>query len=89
MLEIHAFVSGHVQGVNFRYYTQQHAKTLGLKGFVRNLVDGRVEVLAQGSKEGLEKMCQWLRLGPMSGYVSYANIEWGKARKKHKGFSIK
>ncbi len=89
MLQIHAFIAGYVQGVNFRYYTSVHARKLHLKGFVRNLVDGRVEVLAQGKKENLERMVEWLNHGPASANVEYVNLSWGKARKKYKRFSIK
>ena len=57
-------VSGKVQGVWFRASARDQAVALGLRGFARNLPDGRVEVLAVGDAEALEQLAQWLRLGP-------------------------
>lgn len=57
-------VSGRVQGVSFRAATREQAERLGLRGHARNLADGRVEVLAIGSDEALERLAQWLRHGP-------------------------
>ncbi len=50
---LHCLVSGKVQGVNYRSWTKNQADNLGIKGWVRNLNDGRVEVLAQGGAEAL------------------------------------
>ncbi|MDP2974278.1 MAG: acylphosphatase, partial [Candidatus Diapherotrites archaeon] len=87
MLQIHAFVSGCVQGVNFRYYTARQAKAIGLHGFVKNLMDGKVEVVAQGSREQLERMVEWLNHGPASASVGDVQVEWSETKKKLKGFS--
>ncbi len=89
MLQVHALVSGFVQGVNFRYYTVRRGKQLGLNGFVRNTVDGRVEVVAQGSMQQLERMIEWLRNGPSSASVENVKVEWHKSGKKFSGFKIK
>ncbi len=89
MHEVHAIVSGFVQGVNFRYYTVMHAKSLGLRGYVRNLSDGRVEVVAQGEKEELERLVDWLRDGPSSASVEDVEIGWSKPAKKYEGFQAK
>jgi acylphosphatase len=61
---INCFVSGRVQGVCFRMSTNQQAKLLGLTGWVRNLEDGRVEVLASGETNLIEQLQQWLAHGP-------------------------
>jgi acylphosphatase len=58
------FVGGHVQGVFFRASTQKRALELGLRGYARNLHDGRVEVLAVGDVQALEHLAEWLRHGP-------------------------
>jgi acylphosphatase len=58
------FVSGRVQGVGFRFFTQREAGKLGISGFVRNVADGRVEVLASGSKEQLGQLREALKRGP-------------------------
>ena len=58
------FVSGKVQGVWFRASTQKVATSLGVTGWVRNLPDGRVEVLACGTKEQVAQLEAWLQHGP-------------------------
>jgi acylphosphatase len=63
------FVSGRVQGVAFRAYTRAQANALGLSGYARNLVDGRVEVLAVGDADAIEHLAEWLRHGPPSARV--------------------
>jgi acylphosphatase len=57
-------VSGKVQGVFFRHSTRVQAERLGLRGFVRNLADGSVEIVAQGSSSSLESLSLWLQRGP-------------------------
>jgi len=61
---IHCWVSGKVHGVWFRAETQKIAKNLGLTGWVRNLPDGRVEVLACGERSATEQLASWLQHGP-------------------------
>lgn len=61
---IHCFVTGRVQGVCFRLLTQKQGKLLGLTGWVRNLLDGRVEVMAFGNEQPLLVLQQWLKSGP-------------------------
>jgi acylphosphatase len=63
-------VTGRVQGVGFRWWTQQQAKRLGLRGYVRNLADGSVEVQASGSKESLAQLHSLLRRGPSGAQVT-------------------
>lgn len=57
-------VSGKVQGVFFRAATREQAVQLGLRGYAKNLADGKVEVLAVGDTEDIEALAQWLRHGP-------------------------
>lgn len=64
------WVSGKVQGVFFRASTRQQALRLGLSGIARNLVDGRVEVIAAGDKESLEELARWLQQGPPAADVA-------------------
>lgn len=63
-------VSGRVQGVGFRWHTVRAATALGVTGWVRNLPDGRVEVLAEGTPEGLKALEADLRRGPRGAAVS-------------------
>ncbi|MEZ9702420.1 acylphosphatase [Vibrio sp. 10N.261.46.E12] len=62
-------VSGVVQCVGFRYHTSRQAQTLGLFGYAKNLNDGRVEVLAVGESQQIEKLHAWLNIGPSSATV--------------------
>ncbi|HHL35061.1 MAG TPA: acylphosphatase [Desulfobulbaceae bacterium] len=64
---IHAVVHGRVQGVYFRDYTRREARHLGVCGWVRNLIDGTVEVVAEGAPEDVDRFLAWLHEGsPMS-----------------------
>ncbi len=73
---IHILVSGLVQGVFFRANTKKVAKSLGLTGWVRNLADGRVEILAEGKKENLEKLKDWANHGPENARVERLTFKW-------------
>lgn len=72
---LRVLVSGRVQGVSFRYYTQQQAIELGITGWVRNLPDGRVETLICGTPSQLDAMLAWLAHGPESASVSGCKAE--------------
>ena len=64
MKTLKAMVSGRVQGVGFRYFVKRHADKLGLNGYARNLIDGRVEVLMQGDLVAIESLLNQLKIGP-------------------------
>ncbi len=64
MKSLHLILSGKVQGVFFRHNTKKKADELGLKGYAKNLPDGTVEVVAQGSQENLEELIAFIRKGP-------------------------
>lgn len=66
---LHAFVSGRVQGVAFRWTTRSRALELGLSGWVRNLEDGRVEAWAEGQAQAVREMLAWLHEGPSAARV--------------------
>jgi len=78
---VHLFVSGRVQGVGFRASTAIRAKILGLKGFVRNLEDGRVEAIIEGEDKKVDKLVEWTRRGPMFAKV----IDTQVMKKKYLG----
>ena len=71
----HVYVSGQVQGVNFRGATQQEAERLGLNGWVRNLQDGRVEAVFEGDSETVRQMIDWCENGPSSADVDDVSVE--------------
>ncbi|MBN1921507.1 MAG: acylphosphatase [Anaerolineae bacterium] len=67
---IHVIVHGFVQGVGFRYFVLQRAQSLGLKGWVRNLNDGTVEVHAEGAESRLQQLLMVLSQGPRGSRVT-------------------
>lgn len=67
--QFRARIVGRVQGVGFRYFAQHEATRLGLRGWVRNLSGGDVEVVAQGPEEALQEMLRSLRRGPALAWV--------------------
>ena len=68
-------IYGHVQGVGFRYFTRQYALKIGVTGFVRNLADGSVEVIAVGSESQIEALDAWLQEGPRTAIVDDVFVE--------------
>ena len=68
-------VQGDVQGVGFRAATAYEARRLGVSGWVRNLVDGSVEVLAQGEPAVVDSLITWLRRGPSLARVTGIDID--------------
>jgi acylphosphatase len=89
MVQAHAYISGRVQGVNFRYYTRQHALNLGLTGWVRNVRDGRVEAIFCGKKEQVAKMLKWCEEGPPAARVDNVQVEWEQPADPLLGFDIR
>ena len=75
-MRAHIFVSGQVQGVCFRGDTQQIARELGITGWVKNLPDGKVEIIAEGEKEKVKQIVDWVRQGPPAAQVNNIDIEW-------------
>jgi acylphosphatase len=71
-----AIVTGLVQGVNFRWFTQRRASELGLVGYVRNRSDGSVEFVAEGPREALERLLDAARVGPASAVVENVETRW-------------
>ncbi len=74
-ITIHCYISGKVQGVWFRASTKEQADQLGITGFVRNLSDGRVEVVASGEKEKISQLFEWLKQGPELAQVTDVTYE--------------
>jgi acylphosphatase len=73
---LHAIVQGKVQGVSFRYFVEEHARSIGVFGWVRNMWNGQVEVTAEGVQQDLEKLLEALRQGPPMARVSGVVVEW-------------
>jgi len=86
---INAKIFGRVQGVGFRYAVQKTAEELDLKGWVRNLDDGSVEVAVAGDKEDIEKFLEWVRCGTIFAKVEEIKVEKRKLTKNFQSFEIK
>ena len=70
-----AVVSGRVQGVGFRYFAERAARKAGVCGWVRNLPDGRVETVVEGSDDAVERYLTEIRKGPMGSRVTDVAVE--------------
>ena len=86
---LHALIEGRVQGVGFRYFVEENAVALDLKGWVRNRWDGSVEVVAEGDRQSLEKLLSALRRGPRAAYVSDVRSEWSQATGEFRNFYVR
>ncbi|GHF88627.1 acylphosphatase [Streptomyces thermodiastaticus] len=85
-----AWVRGRVQGVGFRWFTRACALEIGgLRGFALNLDDGRVQVVAEGPKEGCEQLLAWLKDGDTPGRVDGVTEIWDTPRGGYDGFAIR
>jgi acylphosphatase len=85
----HIFVSGRVQGVFFRQNTLERAKSFGLFGWVRNTEDGRVEAVFEGDKEKIEKIIEWMKVGPPLSKVENVEVLWEDYKGEFDDFEIK
>ncbi|TBU89992.1 acylphosphatase [Phytopseudomonas dryadis] len=72
---VHGYISGRVQGVGFRQSTASMADSLGLSGWVRNVADGRVELLFEGDDSAVQQMATWLETGPRAARVASVELQ--------------
>ncbi|MEM3383177.1 MAG: acylphosphatase [Nitrososphaerales archaeon] len=84
----HVYISGFVQGVFFRSNTRKMALKLDLKGYVRNLEDGRVEAIFEGDKDKVLKMLEWCKVGPPRAQVTNVDVKWEKYEGNFTNFEI-
>ena len=85
---MHVLLAGRVQGVAFRYYAEKWALELGLTGWVKNLRDGRVEVLAEGDRENVGQFLERIKTGPRMAQVDSAEVRWEGYTGEFPGFEI-
>ena len=83
-----AFVLGVVQGVGFRYFVLDAASAVGAVGWVRNLRDGRVELVAEGSRPALEGLLTQVRQGPRAGRVDRVDETWEQPTGEFRDFRL-
>jgi len=84
----HVVIEGRVQGVLFRHHTRETAVRLGLKGWVRNCVDGSVEAVFEGDREKVDQMIEWCQQGPSQARVTRVHQTWDEYGGEFKDFSI-
>lgn len=85
---IHVIYTGSVQGVGFRFTAERIAARLGVNGFVKNLIDGNVEVVCEGQKDQLETFLKNIKKA-MNGYISDSQVDWEPAREEFLSFEIR
>jgi acylphosphatase len=84
----HVIVEGRVQGVFFRHHTQEMAYQLGLKGWVKNRRDGRVEAVFEGESEKVNQIIQWCHQGPPEARVTKVQVDWKEHTGTFNDFSV-
>lgn len=87
-IRAHIFVSGRVHGVCFRADTQQIAREIGLTGWVKNLLNGKVEIVVEGEKEKVKQMVDWVKHGPPAAKVNNIDIQWQEYIGEFKNFYV-
>lgn len=81
-------ISGYVQGVGYRFFAQDEAKIFEIKGYVRNVREGKVEVFAEGTKENIEKFIERLKQGPFGSVVANVEVDWVDYKNQYNAFDI-
>lgn len=84
-----AWVRGRVQGVGFRWWTRSRALELSLTGYVANRLDGRVLVVAQGSRDTCQRLFDLLKSGDTPGRVDAVDADWSEQTEDIHGFSAR
>jgi acylphosphatase len=89
LARLSAIVFGRVQGVFFRDFTRRQALVLGLAGYVRNLSDGTVEAVAEGTREALEKLLEQIKIGPSGAHVDKVDFRWEEYSGEFEHFEVR
>jgi acylphosphatase len=85
---MHIFYSGRVQGVGFRYTVKTVASGFEVVGIVRNLIDGRVELVGEGPREELEAFQKAIREAGLEHFIRDEKVTWSEATSEFRGFEI-
>ncbi|UCD84870.1 MAG: acylphosphatase [Deltaproteobacteria bacterium] len=88
-IRAHLYVEGFVQGVFFRAETREEARRLGVTGWVRNLPDGRVEVVGEGEEGSVKGLVNWCHKGPSGARVSKVEVKYEQYRGEFDSFSVR
>jgi acylphosphatase len=87
--QLRAVIYGDVQGVGFRYWTRRQASELGLTGYVRNMWNGTVEVVAEGRRSSLQRLLNQLGQGPRSARVQEVRAQWRREVGRFRSFGVR
>lgn len=82
-------VQGVVQGVGYRFFVLSEARSFDVRGHVRNMPDGTVEVVAEGTKRIVEDFIERLRIGPVSAHVTGVEVRWSEKEAGYKDFGLR
>ena len=86
---VHIFYAGRVQGVGFRMTAEEVAHRFGVVGWVKNLRDGRVELVAEADEATLQQFLETLHTGPMKNFIGRGDISWSNASETFNEFEIR
>jgi len=86
---VQVLIEGRVQGVGYRFSAYRQALALGLRGWILNLPDGRVEAEFEGAKADLDEMVAWCRRGPHLAKVSEVEVAWETGLERHHHLQIR
>jgi len=87
-VKAHVYVQGRVQGVFYRDWTLRQARALGLTGWVKNLSDGKVEAIFEGSKSAVEQVIEKCKEGPKLAKVEHTDIIWESPTSEFSSFEV-
>jgi acylphosphatase len=88
MVRAHVVIDGRVQGVCFRMDTRRAALERSIKGWVRNLPDGRVEAVFEGEESDVKSMMKWCETGPPLARIGKIDVEWEPCRGDFSSFEV-
>lgn len=86
--QVRLLITGRVQGVFFRANAQSMARKLLIRGWVTNLTNGNLEIVAEGEEENLQQFINWCRKGPPGALVNKVEVTWGEFEGKFSDFRI-
>lgn len=89
MKRVHVFYYGRVQGVGFRYTAQYLAMNLGIVGWVKNLANGSVEIVAEGREADIKEFLDQILKGELGRYIKDAELSWGNPTGEFKDFDVR
>lgn len=86
---VHVFYSGRVQGVGFRMTAEEIARQFGVVGWVKNLREGRVELIGEAEEDTLKQFLEAVRASPMKNFIQQVDLTWSSASETFDDFEIR